>query len=125
MARGIIREGNEVDQMMKVVGEEGTSLMDFTLYLKAEYVDAVYLQQDAYHDIDAATPRERQQYVFSKIAQVLKTRLKFEDKSDARAFFQRLTRTTRDWNRVRMDTEEFQEIENSIDDQIVGVADYA
>jgi V/A-type H+-transporting ATPase subunit A len=111
--------------MMKVVGEEGTSLDDFIVYLKAEYVDAVYLQQDAYHEIDAATPRERQQYVFAKIAQVLKTKLKFGDKPDARAFFQRLTRTTRDWNRVRMDTEEFQAIENAIDDLIAGVTDYA
>jgi vacuolar-type H+-ATPase catalytic subunit A/Vma1 len=43
----VLREGNEVNQMMKVVGEEGTSIDDFVVYLKAEYLDAVYLQQDA------------------------------------------------------------------------------
>jgi V/A-type H+-transporting ATPase subunit A len=64
-ARGMLRRGNEVNQMMKVVGEEGTSMDDFVSYLKAEYLDAVYLQQDAYHEVDAATPAERQQYVFA------------------------------------------------------------
>ena len=43
--------------MMKVVGEEGTSLEDFVVYLKSEFLDAVYLQQDAYDDVDGATPR--------------------------------------------------------------------
>ncbi|MDZ4197982.1 MAG: V-type ATP synthase subunit A, partial [Kiritimatiellia bacterium] len=55
-AREVLLRGNEVDQMMKVVGEDGTSLDDFILYLKAEFLDAVYLQQDAFHEIDAATP---------------------------------------------------------------------
>ena len=32
-------------QMMKVVGEEGTSIDDFITYLKSEFIDAVYLQQ--------------------------------------------------------------------------------
>ena len=41
--------------MMKVVGEEGTSIDDFVLYLKAEYLDAVYLQQDAFDAVDGAT----------------------------------------------------------------------
>jgi V/A-type H+-transporting ATPase subunit A len=36
-ARGLLRRGHEVNQMMKVVGEEGTSMDDFLLYLKAEY----------------------------------------------------------------------------------------
>ena len=55
-ARAILRKGNEVGQMMKVVGEEGTSLEDFTTYLKAEFLDAVYLQQNAFSETDASTP---------------------------------------------------------------------
>ena len=36
-ARGILRQGSEVNQMMKVIGEEGTSLDDFVVYLKSEF----------------------------------------------------------------------------------------
>jgi V/A-type H+-transporting ATPase subunit A len=34
-ARQMLRQGNEVNQMMKVVGEEGTSIDDFVVYLKS------------------------------------------------------------------------------------------
>ena len=43
VGRQMLRRGNEVGQMMKVVGEEGTSIDDFVIYLKSEYLDAVYL----------------------------------------------------------------------------------
>ena len=40
-ARKILRTGNEVGQMMKVVGEENTSIDDFMTYLKAEYLASI------------------------------------------------------------------------------------
>lgn len=124
-ARAVLFRGNDVNQMMKVVGEEGTSIEDFTVFLKAEYLDAVYLQQDAYHPIDAATPPDRQRYVFERIGRVLSTSMKFESKDAARRFFQRLTQTTKDWNRAEMDSPEFREIEARLDRMVAEVADYA
>ncbi len=124
-ARGILRAGHEVNQMMKVVGEEGTSLEDFTTYLKAEYLDAVYLQQDAYHAVDAATPADRQKRVFGRIAAILRTPLAFADKEGARHFFQRLTQATRDWNRAALDSPEFKQIEERIARMLAEVAVHA
>jgi V/A-type H+-transporting ATPase subunit A len=124
-ARGMLRRGNEVNQMMKVVGEEGTSIDDFLTYLKAEYVDAVYLQQDAYHDIDAATSAERQQYVFGRISKILKTPLTFDEKEAARQFFQRLTQVTKDWNRVAQDSGEFKDLEGRLVKMVEEVTAYA
>jgi V/A-type H+-transporting ATPase subunit A len=43
-------------QMMQVTGEEGVTLEDFLLYQKAQFVDMVYLQQDAFDDVDASVP---------------------------------------------------------------------
>jgi len=63
--------------MMKVVGEEGTSLADYTDYLKAEFLDFVYLQQNAYDPVDEATPRQRQEYVFSFISRILSSEFTF------------------------------------------------
>jgi V/A-type H+-transporting ATPase subunit A len=136
-ARNILRQGNEVAQMMKVVGEEGTSLDDFMVYLKSEFLDAVYLQQDSFHDVDAATSEERQQYVFGRIVKVLKTKMTFKDKDEARKFFQNLTQTTRDWNRTpakfgakekapdESESREFKNLEQRIEKMIEEVADYA
>jgi V/A-type H+-transporting ATPase subunit A len=114
MARSLLRRGAEVGQMMKVVGEEGTSIDDFVIHLKAEYVDASYLQQDAFHDVDSATSSERQQHVFGVLAEILRTQMTFADKEAAREFFHRLTQTTKDWNRIEMHTDEFNNTEEQI-----------
>ena len=106
-AREVLRKGNEVSQMMKVVGEEGTSMEDFVTYLKAEFLDAVYLQQDAYDRVDAATPAPRQRAVFAVLARILGTPLTFPDPDAARLFFHRLTQIGREWNREAADSEPF------------------
>lgn len=113
-ARQILVVGNDVNQMMKVVGEEGTSMDDFVVYLKSEYLDSVYLQQDAYHEIDAACSAERQKYVFDRVYTILQTSFGFSDKDTARGFFLKLTQATKDWNRVAFDSEEFKNLENQI-----------
>jgi V/A-type H+-transporting ATPase subunit A len=117
-ARRVLREGNEVYQMMKVIGEEGTSIEDFIMFLKSEYVDAVYLQQDAYHEVDSASGADRQRHVFHMIHQVLRSQLAFTEKEDARKFFQRLTQVTKDWNRLPMDGQPFKEMEQHIGEML-------
>lgn len=121
-ARKVLADGNDVNQMMKVVGEEGTSNDDFVVYLKSEYLDSVYLQQDAYNDIDAACSADRQKYVFECVYKILETPMSFTDKDSARAFFLKLTQTTKDWNRVAFDSEEFKNLEKQISDSVAEVA---
>jgi V/A-type H+-transporting ATPase subunit A len=121
LARRTLRRGNEVGQMMKVVGEEGTSIDDFVVHLTGEYLDASYLQQDAYHDVDAATPAERQQHVFGFIHRILKTKMTFPDKDQARRFFQRLVQSTNDWNRTAWKSPEFDIAQQKIDAMVAGV----
>ncbi|HIE10661.1 MAG TPA: V-type ATP synthase subunit A, partial [Kiritimatiellae bacterium] len=123
-ARKLLRRGNEIYQMMKVVGEEGTSVEDFVTYLKAEYLDAVYLQQDAYDEVDGATSAERQKYVFDRMVRILKAPMSFKTRDEARRFFQDLVQVTRDWNRTAMDADEFQQIEEKIEKAVAGVTRY-
>jgi V/A-type H+-transporting ATPase subunit A len=114
----MLYHGSEINQMMKVVGEEGTSIDDFVIYLKAEYLDAVYLQQNAFNDVDAATSAERQAFVFDIISDILHNSLNFKDKADARRFFHQLTQTTKDWNITPFDSEEFKSLGNKIKDMV-------
>lgn len=105
--RKILQSGNNVAQMMKVVGEEGTSSKDFIVYLKAELLDAVYLQQNAFNDIDAATPAERQREMFAVVEAAMIAEYSFEDKTVARKFFQGVTQTFIDWNQTAAESPDF------------------
>lgn len=112
--RAQLRRGNDVAQMMKVVGEEGTAMTDFLHFMKAELIDAVYLQQNAFNNVDAATPVERQQSMFSQLETVVALPLTFTDKTMARRFFQRLTQAFIDWNQTPLDTPEYLQRQNAI-----------
>ena len=107
-ARAILRKGNEIGQMMKVVGEEGTSLEDFTTYLKGEFLDAVYLQQNAFSDSDSSTPVERQRVMFDMMEKVLVTEFEFPEKDATRKFMLALQQAFIDWNDKPFGSEEFE-----------------
>ncbi len=121
-ARDILRKGSEVGQMMKVVGEEGTSLADFTTYLKAEFLDAVYLQQNAFSESDATTPVERQRVMFDVVEKVLLASYSFAEKDATRTFFMDLQQTFIDWNDKAFDSPEFAALKKTLEEKIAGAA---
>ncbi|MDD4294659.1 MAG: V-type ATP synthase subunit A [Candidatus Omnitrophica bacterium] len=115
-AKTVLFRGNEVNQMMKVVGEEGTSTDDFEIYLKAEFLDEIYLQQNGFDHVDGVSSPDRQAYVFNKINEVLEHKFKFNNKDDARHFFQQLRQLFIDWNYKVWQSDEFKNYENKIND---------
>lgn len=104
--------------MMKVVGEEGTSMDDFIVYLKAEFLDSVYLQQNGFDEIDAATSLERQKYVFGKISRALEQEFDFDHKERARKAFYELRQLFIDWNYKEFKSLEFKKQEKVISDYL-------
>jgi V/A-type H+-transporting ATPase subunit A len=120
-AKAILAKGDQVRQMMKVVGEEGTSIEDFAIYLKGEFLDAVYIQQNGFDPVDASTDEERQKYVFTKIVEnVLRKEFSFEDKDKARHFFYNLRHAFLDWNYKPWGTDAAKKEEQKIDGLISG-----
>jgi len=111
----ILRKSHDIAQMMQVIGEEGTSLKDFIEYLKGDFFDFVYLQQNAYDPVDESTPAERQKYVFGFICNnLLEPEFDFIDKDKTRLFFQKLRQQFRGWNSSAWGSQEFAEIEKEI-----------
>jgi len=107
----ILQRSHDVAQMMKVIGEEGTSLSDYIDYLKGEFFDFVYLQQNAFDEVDEATSQERQKYVFNFIYQILETDFDLGTKENALRFFQQLRQLFRGWNSSPWKSREFEKIE--------------
>jgi V/A-type H+-transporting ATPase subunit A len=115
-ARGhaMLKKSRDVSQMMKVIGEEGTSLADYVDYLKGEYFDFVYLQQNAFDAVDESCSAERQQHVFAFIYDIMEEAFRFQSKQEALHFFQQLRQLTRGWNSSVFKSPEFSKIEQEI-----------
>ena len=101
--------------MMKVIGEEGTTLDDYITYLKSEMLDAVYLQQNSFDLIDADCTSDRQRYVTDKLIAVLGSDYDIRSKDDARAYFNRMRQRFIDWNYKAFESDDFKKAEREID----------
>lgn len=113
--KNILLHGDEIGSMMKVVGEEGTSLEDYVIYLKAEMLDSVYLQQNSFDLTDANCGTARQRYVTDKLICVLGSEYALDSKDGARSFFNRMRQKFIDWNYTEFESEAFAKAEAEID----------
>ena len=112
--RNMLRRGTEVEQMMKVVGEEGTSMDDFIVYLKGDFLDAVYLQQNSFDKVDDAVSVERQRHIYALILRVLGSQFSFASKDEARTYFNKLRLSFIDYNYSAWNSPEFKQHEAAI-----------
>jgi V/A-type H+-transporting ATPase subunit A len=115
-ARAVLFKSNEINQMMKVVGEEGTSVEDYIEYQKGELLDAVYLQQNSFDLVDAAVPPERQEKEFNLLYKILMGRFNIDNKKDVRAYFNEMRQKFLDWNSVQTTDERYAKYEKEIND---------
>lgn len=106
-ARATLLRGSEIEAMMKVVGEEGTAIDDYVTYLKSEFLDAVFLQQNSFDPVDAAVIVDRQRHTFRYILEIMGAEFSFADKNEARTYFNALRQSFIDYNGVEWQSDEF------------------
>ncbi len=123
-ADSYLKRGNEVGSMMKVVGEEGTSLEDYIIYQKGEFLDACYLQQNSFDPVDASVEVERQKETFALMYKILTSDFNLEDKKAVRVFFNQLRQAFLDWNGTpqqdKLYNERKSEIEKIVESKVRG-----
>ena len=110
----VLVRGVEISQMMKVVGEEGTSIDDFVIYLKSDLIDSVYLQQNSFDDVDAFCDLDRQKYVFDSLMKIVDAEIKIPEKDSARQFFNSIRQKFIDWNYAKWESDEFKKLESEL-----------
>ena len=94
----LLRQGDEIAQMMQVTGEDGVTIADFTAYQAALFLDMVYLQQDAFDSVDASVPLDRQKARFDLVCRLASRSYAFDSTDAVRAHFTRLTGLMRNLN---------------------------
>ncbi len=115
--KDVLLRVDEIGSMMKVVGEDGTSIEDYVTYLKEEMLDAVYLQQNSFDPIEANCGRDRQRYVTDKLIVILGSNYNLTDKDQAREFFNTMRQKFIDWNYTEFQSDSFKKAEAEIDKQ--------
>ena len=112
----LLRRGDAVLQMMQVTGEEGVTQEDFVIYQKSLFLDMVYLQQDAFDEVDASAPIKRQKLTFNKVHELVDMDYQFADKNAARDYFTRLTGLFKNFNYAAENSPNYELLLKQIDE---------
>jgi V/A-type H+/Na+-transporting ATPase subunit A len=118
-ARRILFEGNEIGKRMEVVGEEGISLDDMVVYLKAELYDFSYLQQNAFDKEDAYCPLQRQIPLFQLINRIFDIPFHFHSHDQARRFFLELQNQIKNMNFIPFQSESYRKAFAAIEEMMM------
>ncbi len=105
--QALLSRGDAVQQMMQVTGEEGITIQDYIDLQKANMLDMVYLQQDAFDAVDASVSMERQRQTFDLLYTLLMHEGTFADKTLARQYFTRLTGLFKNLNYTASESPDF------------------
>ncbi|MBI5274378.1 MAG: V-type ATP synthase subunit A [Chlamydiales bacterium] len=117
-ANEILRQGDEIGKRMEVVGEEGVTLGDLILYLKAELYEFCYLQQNAFDKEDCYCPIERQIVLLVLIEQVFQSEINFNSFDEARSFYLSLQNSIKNMNFMTFKSEKYYAAYKQIEEKI-------
>ena len=91
------------------------TIEDFAAYQKALFLDMVYVQQDAFDEVDASCALERQKLSFNKVYQLVNREYNFTDKPQIHDYFTRLTGLYKNFNYAAKTSLEYSDLLNQID----------
>ena len=117
------REGQRIGDQMKVVGEEDLSTEEFVKFLKAELLDFVFMQQNAFSEIDAGPDIPRVARLMKLTKGVMDHDFGFSSKNEAREVLTRIQQRLRDWNLTPPDAPEYETLLADVNAALEGKAD--
>jgi V/A-type H+-transporting ATPase subunit A len=105
--KDILLRGKEAMEQINILGDDGVPINFHETFWKSELIDFVILQQDAFDAIDASTPMERQQYMLSKVLDVVDKKYSFDHFEDVSSFFKQIINEFKQMNYCEYKNERF------------------
>jgi V/A-type H+-transporting ATPase subunit A len=94
----LLREGDSIQQMIEVAGEEGVSLEEYRIWQAARLLDEVVLQQDTSDRVDVHVPLQRMAVLLRLVLALLSRADDAQDRTGVREQHARWTATLRQLN---------------------------
>lgn len=112
----LLQRGDDIAQMMQVTGEDGITLDDFVTQQAALFLDMVFLQQDAFDDVDSSVTLDRQKAQFDMVYAATTRSYAFASKAACRTYFTRLTGLFKNLNYASVKSKEHKKLLAQIDE---------
>ena len=103
----LVQRGKEANDQINILGDDGVPVEYHERFWKSELIDFVILQQDAFDDIDANCPLERQKTMFEMVLGICNRNFDFADFEECSKFFKTLINLFRQMNYSEWQSEKF------------------
>ena len=103
----IVQRGKEANDQINILGDDGVPVEYHERFWKGELIDFVVLQQDAFDEIDANCPMERQKMMYEMVLDVCHKKFEFNDFEECSQFFKSLINLFRQMNYSEWQSEKF------------------
>ena len=111
----IVQRGKEANDQINILGDDGVPVEYHERFWKSELLDSVILQQDAFDDIDANCPIERQQLMYNMVLDICRKSFDLVDFEECARFFKELIYLFRQMNYSEWKSERFEEFRTKIE----------
>ena len=103
----IVQRGKEANDQINILGDDGVPVEYHERFWKSELIDFVILQQDAFDDIDANCPLERQKMMYKMVLDICSKEFAFTGFEECSQFFKGLINLFRQMNYSEWQSEKF------------------
>ncbi len=117
-ARTRLLRGKEIAEQINILGDDGVPVEYHVTFWKSELIDFVLLQQDAFDDIDAVTPIERQEYILNMLTDICRTEFEFDNFNQVADYFKKMINICRQMNYSEFKSEKFDQYWNELNELI-------
>jgi V/A-type H+/Na+-transporting ATPase subunit A len=114
-AKNIVQRGKEAYEQINILGDDGVPIEYHDRFWKAELIDFIILQQDAFDKIDSSCPLNRQKYMLEKVIEICDFNFKFDHFEDCSKFYKGVINELRQMNYSVFESDEFNKYEKEID----------
>lgn len=104
----ILQRGKEIQEQINILGDDGVPVDYHVTFWKSEVIDFVILQQDAFDDIDAVSPLERQEYMLNLVMDICNAEYEFKTFATVMDCFKSIINICKQINYSEFKSEEFE-----------------
>ncbi len=102
-----LQRGKEISEQINILGDDGVPAEYHVIFWKSELIDFVILQQDAFDEIDAVTPLERQEVILDLVIDICHTEFDFDTFTDVMDYFKGLINACKQMNYAEFKSAEY------------------
>ena len=111
----IVQRGKEANDQINILGDDGVPVEYHERFWKSELIDFVILQQDAFDEIDANCPIERQKMMYEMVLDICDREFGFTGFEECASFFKGLINLFRQMNYSEWKSEKFEDYRRQIE----------